>query len=311
MLKNLRRRYARFMLRNRDKGIPNLMLYIALGNAVVTIIGMIYGGDILYNLLCFDKTKILQGEVWRLLTYVFTMTYGDIFALIFMYFFYMLGRQIEYSMGTLRFNLFYFSGILMMDAFAMIFCPFAYEGMLVRQEQWDFLQAVLSSYNSMALYMHLSLLLMYATTNPESRFLFMFFIPVPAWLMALLYLVIVTLQVVSLSYPILYFPHNLFPLVAIGNYLLFTGRNIVNVLPLTLRAKVVRLFQKKQRKQKQAKVVQFRQGKATAGKGDFNHRCEICGRTDVSNPELEFRYCSRCTGYRCYCEDHINDHTHE
>ena len=40
------------------------------------------------------------------------------------------------------------------------------------------------------------------------------------------------------------------------------------------------------------------------------HRCTICGRTDVSNPELEFRYCSRCKGYYCYCEEHINNHSH-
>ena len=30
----------------------------------------------------------------------------------------------------------------------------------------------------------------------------------------------------------------------------------------------------------------------------------------MTNPELEFRYCSKCKGYYCYCEDHINNHTH-
>jgi len=30
----------------------------------------------------------------------------------------------------------------------------------------------------------------------------------------------------------------------------------------------------------------------------------------VSNPELEFRYCSRCSGYHCFCEEHINSHVH-
>jgi hypothetical protein len=30
----------------------------------------------------------------------------------------------------------------------------------------------------------------------------------------------------------------------------------------------------------------------------------------VSDPDLEFRYCSRCNGYHCYCEDHINNHEH-
>ena len=42
----------------------------------------------------------------------------------------------------------------------------------------------------------------------------------------------------------------------------------------------------------------------------YTHRCTICGRTDVSHPDLEFRYCSRCNGYHCYCIDHINNHEH-
>ena len=75
-MKNLRTRFNRFCLRNRDKGIPNLMLYIALGNAIVALMSMINGGGVLYELLCFDKTKILQGQIWRLVTYVFTQSGG-------------------------------------------------------------------------------------------------------------------------------------------------------------------------------------------------------------------------------------------
>ena len=45
-------------------------------------------------------------------------------------------------------------------------------------------------------------------------------------------------------------------------------------------------------------------------KGPYHHRCTVCGRTDASDPDLEFRYCSRCNGYFCYCQDHISDHTH-
>ena len=42
----------------------------------------------------------------------------------------------------------------------------------------------------------------------------------------------------------------------------------------------------------------------------YTHKCTVCGRTDVTNPELEFRYCSKCKGYYCYCSDHINNHVH-
>ena len=42
----------------------------------------------------------------------------------------------------------------------------------------------------------------------------------------------------------------------------------------------------------------------------YRHKCEVCGRTDADYPDLQFRYCSRCAGYHCYCEDHIFNHTH-
>ena len=42
----------------------------------------------------------------------------------------------------------------------------------------------------------------------------------------------------------------------------------------------------------------------------YHHKCAVCGRTEVDHPELEFRYCSRCVGYHCFCQDHINNHVH-
>ena len=42
----------------------------------------------------------------------------------------------------------------------------------------------------------------------------------------------------------------------------------------------------------------------------YLHKCSVCGATDTDHPELEFRYCSKCNGYFCYCEDHISNHTH-
>ena len=88
-MNNLRRRFERFCWKHRNKGIPNLMLYIALGNAIVIIMSMINGGGVLYELLCFDKDKILQGQVWRLVSYVFTQSGSGFIDLIFLYFFYM------------------------------------------------------------------------------------------------------------------------------------------------------------------------------------------------------------------------------
>lgn len=302
----LRNRFERFCYKNRDKGIPNLMLYIALGNAIVTILSMFNGGYALYSLLAFDKGLILKGQVWRLVTYVFTDSAGSILSLLFLYFFYMLGRHIEVSMGTFKFNLFYFCGVVLMDVFAMIFCPIIPE-QITTEEHLTFLQATIPAYSQMAYYLHLSLLLAFATTYPEARFMILFIIPIKGWVIAMIYLVLVAAEIFNLSYPVLYFPHNLFPLVAIANYLLFMGPDIPNLLPLSWRA---RLRKKPKATQRTVGTIPFPSRPQAQQKEDYNHRCTVCGRTDVSNPELEFRYCSRCQGYHCYCEDHINNHEH-
>ena len=306
---NLRRRFNLFCFRNRNKGIPNLMLYIALGNAIVLIMTMVNGGAALYELLCFDKGKILQGQVWRLVTYVFTQSGGGYLSLLFLYFFYMLGRHVESSMGTLKFNLFYFSGVILMDVFAMIFCPILPENGILTEEMASFLIAVLSEYSQMAYYLHLSLILAFATLYPESRFMIFFIIPIKAWVIALIYLLLECVAIFNLSYPVMYFPHNLFPLVALGNYLLFVGGDIKNLIPLSWRMR-------RSKRKPQKEPIQFTRPEsgpyATPQKNTqpYTHRCTVCGRTDVSNPELEFRYCSQCNGYHCYCEEHIHNHQH-
>jgi hypothetical protein len=40
------------------------------------------------------------------------------------------------------------------------------------------------------------------------------------------------------------------------------------------------------------------------------HVCYVCGKTDKSHPDLDFRYCSQCAGDQCYCPEHIRNHAH-
>lgn len=42
----------------------------------------------------------------------------------------------------------------------------------------------------------------------------------------------------------------------------------------------------------------------------MEHKCAVCGKTDADCPDMEFRYCSKCNGYYCYCADHIYNHVH-
>ena len=64
-MKDLRRRFERFCLKNRGKGIPNLMLVIAIGNLAVYMLSRIDPSNIVYSYLCFSRSAILRGQVWR------------------------------------------------------------------------------------------------------------------------------------------------------------------------------------------------------------------------------------------------------
>lgn len=280
-MKNLRKKFELYCYKNRSKGIPNLMLYIVLGTAVVYVISQMSGNAYLYYLLTFDRTLILRGQVWRLITYPLTYSAGNLLlTAIVLFCYYSLGRAMESIWGTLRFNLYYLSGVLMMDVYCMLFGGRASVD-----------------------YLNMSLFLAYATLFPDTHFLLFFIIPVRAWIFALIDLVIVLMGLVT--YP---FPYNLFSVISLANYFLFFGADVLNVLPMSWRVKVAGWFHRKP--QQRAKIIHFESTPPTPEKAAYTHRCTVCGRTDVSNPELEFRYCSRCKGYYCYCQDHINNHSH-
>ena len=290
-MKNLRRSFDRFCFQHRDKGIPNLMLYIVLGVALVYLFSEISGNYYLYYLLCFDRSSILHGQIWRLISYPLTFGYGSNILLlaISMLCYYSLGRAMENVWGTLRFNLYYLCGIVLMDVYCMIF----------------------GGYASVS-YLNLSLFLAYATMYPNAQFLLLYIIPVKAWIFALLDLALVVYGLIAYS-----FPDNLFSVISLANYFLFFGKDVLNVIPLSWRINARRLFGrgKTVKNPKKAKVIPFPnagsyEASVARPEAPYTHKCTVCGRTDVTNPELEFRYCSKCNGYYCYCQDHINNHAH-
>ena len=197
--------------------------------------------------------------------------------------YYSLGRAIENLWGTFRFNLFYLTGVVLVDLYCLIFGGYA-----------D------------ATFLNLSLFLAYATLYPNTHFLLMFIIPVKAWIFALVYLALVAWDCLQGSF---------FSLVALANYFLFFGKDVLNVIPMSWQANFRRLFRKKGTKPTQGKTIPFPsagsyQATTATVKAPYTHKCTICGKTDISNPELEFRYCSRCQGFHCYCQEHIGNHTH-
>ncbi len=40
------------------------------------------------------------------------------------------------------------------------------------------------------------------------------------------------------------------------------------------------------------------------------HRCTVCGITEQTHPQMDFRYCTKCDGQHGYCSEHIRNHEH-
>ena len=147
-----------------------------------------------------------------------------------------------------------------------------------------------------ATYINLSMFFSFATLFPETRVLLFFIIPIKIKWLAIVDAVFFVIAVLLNS-----FPMNLLPVVAVLNYLLFCGDWLFDY---------VRPARIKQRR----RTVNFRREAQRINREQarrpYNRKCEVCGRTDTDYPGLEFRYCSKCSGYHCFCIDHINNHTH-
>ena len=287
-MKDIRRRWSRFLYNNSNKGIPNLMLLISIGTLIVYFFSIIDPSNVIYRFICFDRYKILHGQVWRLLTYIFVPQNSGIWLFLLLFAYYGIGRMVEAVWGTLKFNLFYLCGVVIMDVAALL------------------LRTTASTY-----YLNMSLFLALATMYPDNKVLLMYIIPLKMKYLAWFYLALTILDVVRGDF---------FSLFALLNYFIFFGRDCLNVLPGGDRVGARRISFSRKNKPNPNWAKQY-QKKARSGRSghsgpkivdapDYRHKCTVCGRTDVSNPELEFRYCSKCNGYYCYCQDHINNHAH-
>jgi len=282
-VKELRRKIDRFLYNNRSKGIPNLMLLICIGTFISYFVMLADKSGMYYTFMRFDRSLILHGQIWRLFSYVFLPQTSGLWLFLLLFAYYGIGRMVERVWGTLKFNLFYLCGILIMDIAAM------------------FLNAVPGGS-----YLNMSLFLALATLYPDNRVLLMYIIPIKMKYLAWVYLLLLAADLVRLDF---------FPLFALLNYFLFFGADCLNVLPESWQRRLRRspaVHEKPNANWAKAYVRRpaSHSKETVVDAPAYRHKCAVCGRTDVSDPDLEFRYCSKCSGYYCYCQDHINNHPH-
>jgi hypothetical protein len=148
-------------------------------------------------------------------------------------------------------------------------------------------------------YINLSMFFAFAALFPETRLLLFFIIPVKVkWLAYFDAALFIYGMIVS---P---FPLSLLPAVAILNFFIFCGDILISSIGTFRR----RYSPQAINFRKASKQVHRNQVNRTST--PYRRKCAVCGRTDTDYPNLEFRYCSRCAGYHCFCIDHINSHIH-
>lgn len=133
-----------------------------------------------------------------------------------------------------------------------------------------------------------SVFLAFATLFPEYQILLFFVLPVKIkWLALLTWL--------GYAYQLLFgdWATRVMVLAATANFLIFFARDIAT------NAR----YGRKQLFKKAATMAPRR--------NDPVHRCSVCGITDKTHPDMDFRYCPQCSGQHGYCRDHIFSHQHK
>ena len=279
----------RFAFRHPGFGIPNLMRFVTAGQAVVYLLYMFSNAGAI-SFLSFDLPHLLHGEVWRLITFVFVPdTFRPFSFLLMLSFYYFAGTTLEREWGTAKFSLYYFSGM----ALSVL-------GTVLAALITGYYGLTLSS----AYYLNLTLFLAFAALYPDAGILYMMIIPLKAkWLAAADVLLIGWGILRSLA------AHSVIgvviPLVSLLNVLIFFWPEITGMLGF----QASRIRHQSTHQTIQFKSAARQQRKKEAAQG-YRHKCSVCGRTDTDYPDLEFRYCSKCAGYHCFCQDHIYNHVH-
>ncbi|PHV71241.1 hypothetical protein CS063_05995 [Sporanaerobium hydrogeniformans] len=268
-LDKMERKWGRF-------AIPNLMLYILLGNGIVFLLYHLMGPQIEF-LLAFNWQAVLHGQVWRLITFIFIPNSYSIIWFIFMAFlYYSIGSALEHAWGTFKFNVYYFTGALL----TMI------------------ASGVLGGFGT-TYYINLSLFLAYATLFPNVQFLLYGLIPVKVKYLAYLDVALLLFEFIQQG-----LAGKALIIISLFNYILFFGS--------TLTRGRQTATQKQFNKTKRAQSSTQRHYKSSSSEPIqvAFHKCHICGKTELTHPDMDFRYCSKCNGNYEYCMEHLKNHTH-
>ena len=285
-INKLERKFGRY-------AITNLMFYVTILYAVGYLIFVLNPG-FYFQYLSLDANAILHGQIWRIFTFImYPPSSGLIWVIVALSLYYFIGSNLERAWGSFRFNLYFFSGMIVHVIAAII--VYLITGISISMG---------------TTYLNLSLFLVFAALYPDVQFLIYFVIPVKAKWLALVDIIFFAYGVMQAFMPayggdpvygIGYKADALAAVVSLLNFLLFyfASRKASPYTPKQMRRK----HEFKQNIRRAERPAQIYPNGA-------RHRCAVCGRTELDDENLEFRYCSKCNGNYEYCQEHLFTHKH-
>ena len=257
--------FNKFERRLEPFAIQNITLYIVIAQTFVLLTWLLGLIDVRYVLLVPQLVKM--GEWWRVFTFVGMPPGKGMLVAFALYLFYLYGNALEQHLGTVRYNLFLITGYLLTVGLAFV-TP---------------LQPATNLFLGGAVF------LAFAFLNPDFTLNLFFILPVKIKWLALFMWAGFVVQFVGGG-----LAERLAVVAATGNFMLFFGRDMVQVFRTGRRSM-----------QQQVKRAKVRREPV-----EPMHKCHVCGKDSEAFPEEDFRYCSKCAGDQCYCEEHLRNHEH-
>ena len=271
-LDKMERRFGRYAIRN-------LTMYLLAGYAIGYLLSFTMPQLLTYFTL--EPALILKGQVWRLLSWVIIPPNDNIIFVIFMMLlYYSLGNTLESYWGAFRYNVYIFSGILF-----TVIGAFIVNGLIGGITGFG---SLYSTY-----YINMSIFLACASIMPDYQLLLHGIIPIKMKWLAVLDVVLLAVDAVQGGLII-----RIVIIASLLNFIIFFFCN------RNLRGHSPKQAARRKKFQKQISRPQNQYA------GGAKHRCAVCGRTELDDPTLEFRYCSKCNGNYEYCQEHLFTHKH-
>lgn len=282
MASNFEKKFGRY-------AISNLSLYLIIGYIIGYVTKTVF--PTLAMQLTLEPAFIMRGQVWRLFTWLLIPpeTSNLFFVAIMLLFYYSIGRTLESVWGTYKYNVYLFSGMIytLVGAFILYFVMSFIMG------------APVTGFGSLftTYYVNMSIFLAYAATFPNMQVLLMFIIPIKVKYLGIIYGVFLVVSCLEmLAYDSVYG----------GMMAVAVFCSLLNFLMYFLKTKGLFSLTKEQSKMRS----NFRAQTRTAAYEVTRHKCAICGRTEETHPDLDFRFCTKCKGNYEYCQDHLFTHKH-